>query len=232
MTRVLIGRRWIGCAMAVVLSTGCYREPTHPAQRVPSGPADTGVALGEMPNDDIHAGLAGATSEPGAVIESREVEIGSLLLVAPDEWIRRAPSSQFLITEFSLAKAEGDAEDGRLTVSTAGGTVEDNVGRWKGQFGDKPEQEAQETVDAANLKITVVDFSGTFNDARGMFAPATPKAGYRMLGAVIPLEGQLFFIKAYGPAKTVAAHEERIRGFIQSIKPKTSTAVEESGGTP
>jgi hypothetical protein len=185
-----------------------------------------------MPNDSIHAGLATAKSEPGAVIESRDVEIGSMLLVAPDDWIRREPSSQFLITEFSLAKAEGDADDGRLTVSTAGGTVEDNVARWKGQFGDQPETEAQETVEVGDIKITVVDFSGAFNDARGMFAPATPKPGYRMLGAVIPLDGQLFFIKAYGPAKTVAAHEDRIRQFIRSVKPKTDNQAKESGSAP
>ncbi|MCU0961458.1 MAG: hypothetical protein MUF48_15285 [Pirellulaceae bacterium] len=200
MTRRMIAPSSIGCAVALVLSAGCYREPTHPAQRASTRTTEQSAPSGEMPNDSIHAGLATAKSEPGAVIESRDVEIGSMLLVAPDDWIRREPSSQFLITEFSLAKAEGDADDGRLTVSTAGGTVEDNVARWKGQFGDQPETEAQET--------------------------------YRMLGAVIPLDGQLFFIKAYGPAKTVAAHEDRIRQFIRSVKPKTDNQAKESGSAP
>ena len=136
------------------------------------------------------------------------------------------------MTEFSLPKAEGDADDGRLTVSTAGGALEDNLNRWKGQFGGKPDKESQETLDVGDVKVTWVDYSGTFSDQRGPFAPATPKPGYRMLGAVIPLGDQLFFVKGYGPEKTVASHAEKIRGFIQSLKPKQEAEAKPSGGTP
>ena len=90
-----------------------------------------------MPKDDIHAGLQTGpmSTEPGPVIESRDVEIGLHLLTAPQDWVRRQANSMFLITEFALAKAEGDAEDGRLTVSSAMGSVADNIERWRGQFG-------------------------------------------------------------------------------------------------
>ena len=159
-------------------------------------------------------------SHPGAIIESRDVEIGAMCLTAPDDWVRREPGSQFLLTEFALPKVAGAAEDGRLTVSSAGGSVEDNLTRWKGQFGGKPEKESQETIDVAGVKITVVDYTGTFSDQRGPFAPVTPKAGYRMLAAIIPLDNQLFFVKGYGPEQTLAAHADKIRGFFQSLKPQ------------
>jgi hypothetical protein len=44
----------------------------------------------------------------------------------------------------------------------------------------------------------MVDFSGTYKDQPGMFAPAVDRTGYRMLGAIFPLGGRLCFVKAYG----------------------------------
>jgi hypothetical protein len=219
---VLITAVWAACV-------GCYREPTHPAQMRQNAESRSGASEPVMPSDRLHAGVSGA---PGAIIESREVEIGTLRLTAPDDWVRREPSSQFLLAEFALPKAEGDADDGRLTVSSAGGTVEDNLTRWKGQFGGKPDKESQETIEVAGVKITVVDYTGTFSDQRGPFAPATPKAGYRMLGAVLPLDNQMFFIKGYGPEKTVAVHADKVRSFLQSLKPKQEADPKPSGGTP
>jgi hypothetical protein len=218
-------------ATFIVVVAGCYREPTNPAQVSQNAESKASTSERVMPKDDIHAGLPAAAA-PGPVIESREVEIGSLCLTAPNEWVRRQPSSQFLITEFSLPKAEGDTEDGRLTVSTAGGALEDNLNRWKGQFGGKPDKESQETLEVGDVKVTWVDYSGTFSDQRGPFALATPKPGYRMLGAVIPLGDQLFFVKGYGPEKTVASHAEKIRSLILSLKPKQETEAKPSGGTP
>ncbi len=154
---VLITAVWAACV-------GCYREPTHPAQVRQNAESRNSSSEPVMPRDSMHAGLSGT---PGAIIESREVDIGTLCLTAPDEWVRREPSSQFLLTEFALPKAEGDAEDGRLTVSSAGGTVADNLTRWKGQFGGKPDKESQETIEVAGVKISVVDYTGTFSDQRG-----------------------------------------------------------------
>jgi hypothetical protein len=40
-----------------------------------------------------------------------------------------------------------------------------------------------------------------------------------MLGAIIDLgEEQLYFLKAYGPAKTLAAHADEFRALLQSLK--------------
>ena len=53
------------------------------------------------------------------------------MLTAPNEWVRRKPSSMFLLTEFTLPKVDGDTADGRLTVSSAMGSLEDNINRWR-----------------------------------------------------------------------------------------------------
>lgn len=229
MTRRLITPGGIVCAAALLLSPGCYREPTHPAQRGTPRPPGAPTSP-STPQDAIHAGIGGETGE---IIASREVELGAMMLTAPQEWIRRQPSSSFLITEFTLPKSEGDTEDGRLTVSAVGGTLEDNLARWKGQFGGQPEAESRETVNVGPVPITLVDYSGTFTDSLGMFAPGPQRPGYRMLGAVIPLEGQFFFVKGYGPAQTIAAHAPRIRAFIQSLQPRPpSTAAGDAASAP
>ncbi len=68
--------------------------------------------------------------------------------------------------------------------------------------------------------MTLIDFSGNFNDQRGPFAPAVQRPGYRMIAAIVPVEGQLYFIKATGPEKTIAAHADKIHEFIRTVERK------------
>jgi hypothetical protein len=146
------------------------------------------------------------------------LELDALRLTAPATWKNMPASSSFVAAEYVLPRAEGDSDDGRLTISTAGGTVEANIDRWKGQFDPAPENPSQEQIDVAGLNVTIVDFSGEFNDQRGPFSPALKRPGYRMIAAVVPVDGQLHFIKATGPQKTIAQHAEAIREFIRSAR--------------
>jgi hypothetical protein len=146
------------------------------------------------------------------------VELDKITLIAPPGWDRRPPSSGFVLAEFYLPKPEGADRDGRLTVSTAGGDLEANLERWRSQFSGKPEKESRRTTNADGLEITVVDYSGQFNDQRGPFAPAPPQPDSRMLAAIIPLDGELFFVKAVGPQKTIAKYEDEFMAFVKSVK--------------
>lgn len=206
--------------VAGMMVAGCYRPPTDPAQIDRAGkPADSRPPAETDRAQSREASEADrAASTPSA--EGPDVVIGSMVLTAPEHWTRKPPSSGFLITEFSLPKADEGTDNGRLTVSTAGGSVQANVDRWRDQFGGNPEPASQDNWDVAGLSVTVVDFSGTFNDQAGPFAPATPKPGYRMLAAIIPLDGSLFFLKAYGPQQTMALHEDAFREFVRSLKPR------------
>jgi hypothetical protein len=144
--------------------------------------------------------------------------LDAITLTAPAGWQRKLASSSFVAAEFALPRVEGDDADGRLTISTAGGSVQANIDRWKGQFGPQPTATSREGIDVAGLKVTIVDLSGEFNDQRGPFAPGVKRPGYRMVGAVIPAGDQLHFIKATGPEKTIASHEGAIQKFIRSIR--------------
>jgi hypothetical protein len=149
-----------------------------------------------------------------------DVDLDVLQFAATDKWVRKQPRSGFVLAEFSLPKAEGDERDGRLTVSTAGGSIGDNVDRWRKQFGGKPQKESKDEVELAGVTVTVVDFSGKFNDQAGMMGPSVEREGYRMLGAIIPVKGTLYFVKSYGPEKTMAANADTFRAFLNTLKIK------------
>jgi hypothetical protein len=204
--------------LVLLLLPGCYRGPA-PDDTVADSGHDT---VGQVDHGQAASGPDSASSEarsnstgdPDATIE-----VNGLRLSVPREWEKKPPASQLVAAEYVLPGAEGDDADGRLTISTAGGSVEANIERWKGQFIPEPQAESQEEIEVAGLKVTVVDLSGDFNDQRGPFAPGEKRPGYRMIAAVIPSEGQSHFIKATGPQKTIEKHNESILGFIRSVQP-------------
>jgi hypothetical protein len=205
------------CCVALLV-LGCRQQavPDGAGGRAEGGGTSQTEAGKAMPAEGKLAGSSAATSSDGANVV---VELNAITLKAPAGWQRKPAGSSFVTAEFVLP-GEGDSADGRLTVSTAGGSVEANIDRWKGQFQPEPESASEEVVEVAGLKVSMVDLSGTFNDRRGPFAPGELRPGYRMIAAVIPVNGQLHFIKATGPQDTIASHAEEINAFIRSVQPK------------
>jgi hypothetical protein len=209
-------RRWILIgSLAGLLTLGC--EDNQPP-RVSRG--DTKrlerTRTGEPQKGSFSQGSS-EEAEPSPYEEDGTVHFGALTLTVPEGWERQPAQSSFLKAEFKLPGASGEA-DGRLTLSEAGGSIEANIERWKGQFTSPLENSKQEQIDVGRFKVTLVDFTGEFNDQRGPYAPAARRSGYRMISAIIPIEGQLHFIKSVGPKKTMEAHAEKIRAFLRSMK--------------
>lgn len=201
-------RGWMAVLLVVALM-GCgesYRPVKTESSQVPA-----------------HDSTNGSTTDDGHMSQQTAggaVDLASIRLSAPETWVRKPPRSEFVSAEFALPRAEGDSADGRLTVSTAGGSIEANIARWRGQFGDKAKSDSQEELSIAGTTVTVVDLSGTYNDQPRPFAPGVQREGYRMLAAIIPVGERLHFVKAYGPENTVALHAESFRDFLQSIDVK------------
>ena len=192
----------------LVLFVGCAKsdstDTTNPSQRSEPAVSDASAQTGD------------ASADAG----DRDVELPAIRLKAPESWVKNRPRNQFVAAEFGLPRAEGDDDDGRLTISLARGGVEANINRWRGQFETGLARQSQEDLQVVGTTITVVDFSGTYNDQQGPFAPGEKREGYRMIGAIIPVDGQLHFIKAYGPEQTLAKHADSIREFLQTLEVK------------
>ncbi len=165
------------------------------------------------------AWVAGAESKPPVVMR-----LGSgLTLTAPSDWLPKTPKVRIIDYEFVVPAAKGDKADGRVTVMTAGGSVEANIERWFGQFSQPDGSATRETAKVqhktiAGHKVHIVEIAGTYRDAPGPFAPPIERPGYRMLGAVIETGEGNYFIKFYGPDRTVAEHAKPFHAMLEGMK--------------
>jgi hypothetical protein len=175
------------------------------------------------PSPHVSSSVAESPAASASASSDGDINLGKIHLTASKAWEQRTPRMPgFILAEFALPKAAGDTEDGRLTISSAGGSIQGNIDRWRQQFGGKPAKESTEKIDVSGVPITLVDFSGTYHDQPGgpmMGGETVERPSYRMLGAIIDLkEEQLCFVKGYGPAKTMAAHADEFRALLRSLK--------------
>ena len=131
----------------------------------------------------------------------------------PAGW-QEGPLAQFLVAKFIIAgPGNVSASLNVSSLSGDGGGLLPNINRWRGQLGQAPLAEAAlaqlPTIDASGAKATLVDISGT--DSRTQ-QPA------RLIGVVLPLNGQTWFYKLMGDATVVAQQQEALIRFVQSAK--------------
>jgi hypothetical protein len=158
---------------------------------------------------------------------ARAEEAAGLSWTAPAEWTVGEARPMRIVT-YKLPSAKGDTEAGELAVfyfgKGQGGGVDDNVKRWVKQFqkpdGTPAEKDAKTKQEKlAGFPVTMVDVKGTYTGGP-MMGPATPKPGFRLLGAIVEgPEGAVFF-KLTGPEKTVASAEKPFRKLLEGIKKK------------
>ncbi|UQA57340.1 hypothetical protein [Polyangium aurulentum] len=140
----------------------------------------------------------------------------------PETWQKVDNPSPMRKATFRIPRAEGDTEDAEMSVTQAGGTVEQNIARWSGQFEKgKEDKTARQERKIGDLKVTTVEVHGTFAGS-GMpgAAPAGPKPSWALLGAIVETEGQLTFFKLTGPEKTINAAKPSFDKFVESFRAK------------
>jgi hypothetical protein len=164
-------------------------------------------------------------SKTGKSTQTQTVELagGTMKLQAPAAWNVVEPKFNMIEAEFSIEKAGKDEADGRLTIMSAGGSIEGNIDRWKSQFskadGGAAEDARVEEIEVAGLKTHMVDLSGSYADRPGgPTAPPIIRDNYRMLAAIIETHGSgTYFIKFYGGAETVEANAKAFEAFVKSL---------------
>jgi len=130
--------------------------------------------------------------------------------------------------QFLLPRTSGDDADGELVAfyfgPGQGGSVEANIDRWVGQFGQPDGSSSKEKAkitksETAGMAVTFVDLTGTYQ------APIMPGApehhnspGYRLLAAVVETPEGPWFFKLVGPQKTIGKWSESFNMFIGSIR--------------
>ena len=169
---------------------------------------------------------AAETKDKPVAAKAHEVKLadGGLVMQAPGNWEKVEPKSSMIEAEFAVPKLDADAANGRVTMMASGGSIEQNIERWYGQFTQPDGKETKEVAkievkEVNKMKIHMVDISGTFLDTMGNPAgPKTDRDDYRMLAAIVESPSGNYYLKCYGPAATMKQNAEGFAKMIESIR--------------
>jgi len=132
-----------------------------------------------------------------------------LHLMAPEGW-QEQPAGQMQVAKFSVAKEGGKADVSVSVFSSDTGGLLGNVNRWRRQLG-------LEDVDESGLQECVTTLGGAHIDgAPGPVLADLSKDNRRLLGAIVPREGQWWFYKMVGDAAVVNAEHDTFVQFVKS----------------
>ena len=201
------------CLILASLGSSCNEEKSVQPASTPAKP----ISSAPPPMSAAHESAGGS-----------EKSLGSLRLSVPAGWVEQAPSSSMRKAQFTLPRANGDGEDGELVVfyfgPGQGGSVEANIDRWVGQFGQPDGSSSKDKAktsksEVAGMPVTLVEVTGTY---QAPIMPGAPERhnspGYRLLAAVVETSDGPWFFKLVGPEKTIAKWSDSFDHFIKSIR--------------
>ena len=206
------------------------KQEEKSAQEKPAAEKPAAESAAETAKDaDATAGSGSKDSQETKTPEPFEVSVArnKIKFSASGTWAAVRPRSRMLESELRINRIGNDAQDGRLTIMGAGGTIEANITRWQGQFkqadgGSTADVTKTEVKTIAGQKVNLVDISGNFIDSPGGPFSGKPKVereNYRMLAAIIQTpENGNYFVKLYGPKATIDKNEEHFKSMIDSLK--------------
>ena len=153
------------------------------------------------------------------------VRIGPATFQAPTTWKRQRPRSRMRTLQYGIPLVKGDKGKAEFVVfyfGGGGGSVEDNLNRWKGQFQDVKKDPKVAKFKVDGMKATTLDISGTYKFKPAPRLPMTTlMKDHRMFCAIVdtPDDGPYFF-KLVGPKKTIDAQEKNWNHLLKSGKLK------------
>ena len=102
-----------------------------------------------------------------------------------------------------------------------GGSLEDNVQRWTGQFRQADGSPSEATVNTRTIggfEVTTIDTRGTFSSAMPMGGNAGPQEDQRLLGAIVQGPNGPIFFKLVGDADKVSSASEAFGDMVESLR--------------
>ena len=149
----------------------------------------------------------------------------ALLWTLPSGWVEEPPSSPMRRAQYKVPGPGGDGECAVFYFGPGqGGDPKSNAERWADQFtlaDGSPARSAMKTSELSvnGTTVVIVEVAGTYKGGMTMTAaPADPKPGYRLLGAVAPGPDANWFFKLTGPDKTVTEQRSAFLAMVKSLK--------------
>ncbi len=162
----------------------------------------------------------GTTPKPASSGASASTPKGPLAWDAPASFTKVENPSPMRKATYQPPKVGDDAEAPELAVTFVGGSVDANIDRWIGQF----DAEAKSSLVRASKKVDpyeviIVEMKGTFNAGGMMGGAPTPKPGFALLAAIVPVGDQSWFFKMTGPEASVKAARADFDAMVASFRP-------------
>lgn len=168
------------------------------------------VKTGPEDSQDSAATAAPATPTPPPAATASTSTDGLPSWKLPAHWKTGGPRPMRLAS-LVIPSDSGDPGDISIsTLSAAGGALLPNVNRWRGQVQLPPTDEATLAKEAITLalpggaKATVVDLGGS--------------APNRILGAIIPKDDKVWFLKLTGPDALVKKERDNFLAWVKSVE--------------
>jgi hypothetical protein len=223
MNRMIEWRAPLG-VLCLLFLAGCSSQPKEETPRPetvpmrPSGesPSSSGVAIGHD---------AASPSAPSGNAVNRPAG-KALQWTASSGW-QVGPERAMRAATYLIPASGGDKDGAECAIFlNIGGGVQANIDRWIGQFtqsdGSPSAAKARQQRETINgYAVTTVDLTGIYNPggmAMGLPQPATPRPGYRLLGAIVESAAGEVFFKMTGPEKTMATAQKQFRTLLESIE--------------
>lgn len=126
----------------------------------------------------------------------------------PAGWAEAELTGQFMVKRFVVGK------EIQVTLTPlGGGTLTENVNRWRKEVELPPVTEAAARGAAQTLRIA--DIKSDYVDIDN---PGGPPAKNRTLGVIIPLEQTNWVVKMWGPSNLVGQNKNALETFVKSFK--------------
>lgn len=134
----------------------------------------------------------------------------------PAAWSDAPNTSSMRLATFKAPIASGDSAAPEMTVMQAGGSLDANIERWAGQFGDEGKAALKrEDRKIAGYDVIVVSTHGPYG---GMSGEVKANEPYALLAAIVMTPDMPYFFKMTGPMKSVEAARKDFDALLASFK--------------
>jgi hypothetical protein len=203
---------WLFALLLIAPCVACEKKAPEP------------TATAQPPSPFLAPQPQAAPAPTPTTMGSAEQEPLHITWVDPPAFRRVPPSNPMRKASFVVPHADGDSEDGELTVfyfgPGQGGSIDANVERWVKQFGEvKPSDVKRADREANGLRQHTVELeSGMFSGGMAMGGSSKPKDNYGLVGGIVETPSGAYFFKMTGPSKTVKKAKADFYKLLDSIK--------------
>lgn len=209
-TRMLV----VTGAGLLALLAGCEKKAETPAPKA-LATSESAAPAPKAPEATKPAEVATTAAA------TTEVRAAGLTFTLPAGWETRKPSNNMRLAEARLPGAAADgSQDCVAAWFQSGGSVQDNLARWKGMVTKADGSGAdptEATIELQGVKVHTIEMTGAYVEG-GMMGGGTKRENWMFRGAIIETPGQLSVVRMTGPADAMTAQKDAWNAILQSMK--------------